>query len=104
MDETAGGIECKSGMTLHVELPEDVSAALEKRWGDVPRRLLEAIAIEGYRNRDLTRSQVRRMLGFESSLQVDAFMANAGVSFPYEADDLRADVETLESLGILPVR
>jgi hypothetical protein len=91
-------------MTLQLELPEDVSAALEKRWGDVPKRLLEAIAIEGYRNRDLTRSQVRRMLGFETSLQVDAFMKQAGVPFPYEPEDLEADIATQEGLGILPAR
>ena len=89
-------------MTVRVELPEDVSAALEKRWGDVPRRLLEAVAIEGYRNRDLTRSQVRRMLGFETGVQVDAFMKQAGVPFPYGVEDLEADATTQESLGILP--
>ena len=91
-------------MTLHVELPEDVSAALQQSWGDVPRRIVETIAIEGYRKRDLTRSQVRRMLGFETSLQVDEFMKRAGVPFPYDAEDFEADVKTLTRAGMLPAR
>ena len=35
-------------MKVTIELPEDVSAALKGRWDDVPRRSLEAIAVEGY--------------------------------------------------------
>ncbi len=91
-------------MTLHVELPEDVSAALEQRWGDLRRRLLETIAIEGYRNRDLTRAQVRRMLRFETGLQVDEFMKREGVPFPYEVEDFEADIETLTRAGMLSAR
>ncbi|MEZ5366850.1 MAG: UPF0175 family protein [Bryobacterales bacterium] len=89
-------------MTIQVELPADISAALEKSGGDVSRRFLEALAIEGFRKRELTRSQVRRMLGFETSVQVDAFMKQAGVPFPYDVQDLRADFETLKELGNLP--
>ena len=91
-------------MTVRVDLPEDVSAALEQRWGNVPRHLLETIAVEGYRTRDLTRSQVRRLLGFETSLQVDDFMKLADVPFPYGPEDFEADIETHQRIGILPTR
>jgi len=90
-------------MTVQLDLPDDVTAALEQR-GDVSRCVLEAIAVEGYRRRELTRSQVRRMLGFESSLQVDEFMSAAGVPFPYDTEDLDADVESLREAGLLPSR
>jgi hypothetical protein len=49
-------------MKVTIELPDDVSAALKGRWDDVPRRLLEAIAVEGYRTGALTETQVRRLL------------------------------------------
>ena len=56
-------------MKVTIELPEDVSAALKGRWDDVPRRSLEAIAVEGYRTGALTETQVRRLLQLETRFQ-----------------------------------
>jgi hypothetical protein len=58
----------KMGVTMKVtiDLPEDVSAALKGRWDDVPRRSLEAIAVESYRIGALTEAQVRRLLQLET--------------------------------------
>ncbi len=56
-------------MAVKIELPEDIEHHLEKQWGDLPRHALETLAIEGYRARVLSRSQVRRMLGFETSVE-----------------------------------
>ena len=36
-------------MYVTIELPEDISAALEGQWDNVPQRSLEAIAVEAYR-------------------------------------------------------
>lgn len=36
-------------MSVTIDLPEDISAALNEQWHDVPRRSLEAIAVEAYR-------------------------------------------------------
>ena len=33
-------------MRVTIQLPDDISAALEEQWDDVPRRSLEAIAVE----------------------------------------------------------
>ncbi len=91
-------------MSLSIELPEDVSVALEAEWGDVPRRTLEAVAAEGYRSGVLSESQLRRMLGYESRMQVHAFLKNAGVFLHYTEADLDHDLETHQRLGILPTR
>ena len=61
-------------MQVNIELLEDVSRALPERWGDVSRRTLEAIALEGYRSGALTESQVRRVLDFETRMDVHAFL------------------------------
>lgn len=91
-------------MTLQLDLPDDVTASLREHWEDVPRHVLESIAIEGYRNRILSPSQVRRMLGFETRLEVDAFMNERGVEFPYGIEDLRDDMKTHRKLGVLPTK
>ena len=43
-------------MRVTIQLPDDISAALEEQWDDVPRRSLEAIAVEGYRSGALTQA------------------------------------------------
>src|SRR6266516_2514053 len=87
-------------MQVNVELPEDVSEALLRHWGNLPRGTLEAIAIDGYRSGALTESQVRRLLGFETRIQVHEFLKNAGVYLNYTLDDLNSDIETQRRLGI----
>ena len=52
-------------MAVKIELPEDIEQHLKQKWGDLPKHALESMAIEAYRVRVLSRSQVRRMLGFQ---------------------------------------
>jgi len=49
-------------VTLHI--PDDVAKRLSAGGGDVSRRALEAVALEGYREQTLTLYQVSDMLGF----------------------------------------
>src|SRR5258708_31497185 len=70
-------------MKVSIDLPEDVSAALSGRWDDVPRRSLEAIAVEGYRTGALTETQVRRLLQVETRFQVHALLKEHHVSLRY---------------------
>lgn len=89
-------------MHVHIEVPEDVSKAMEARWGDLPLKALECLAIEGYRSGVLTESQIRRMLGYESRIEVHRLMHSAGVPLDYGIDDLNDDIESHRRVGILP--
>ena len=40
---------------------------------NIEREVLEATALEGYRKGKLSQAQVRRMLGFQTDMQVDGF-------------------------------
>jgi predicted HTH domain antitoxin len=91
-------------MRVTIQLPDDISAALEEQWDDVPRRSLEAIAIEAYRSGALTESQVRRLLGVESRFQVHALLKEHNVPLQYTATDLEDDLQAQRELGILPSR
>ena len=48
-------------VTLHI--PDDIAKRLSAAGGDVSRRALEAIALEGYREQTLTLYQISEMLG-----------------------------------------
>jgi predicted HTH domain antitoxin len=91
-------------MRVTIQLPDDISAALEEQWDDVPRRSLEAIAVEAYRSGALTESQVRRLLGLESRFQVHALLKEHHVPLKYTVADLEDDLRVQRELGILPGR
>jgi predicted HTH domain antitoxin len=91
-------------MRVTIQLPDDISAALEERWDDVPRRSLEAIAVEGYRTGALTEPQVRRLLKLDTRFQVHALLKERHVPLQYTAADLDDDLRVQRELGILPSR
>jgi predicted HTH domain antitoxin len=91
-------------MHVTIQLPDDISTALAEQWDDVPRRSLEAIAIEAYRTGALTESQVRRLLGFDSRFQVHALLKEHRVPLHYTSGDLEDDLRAHRELGIPPSR
>ena len=90
-------------MQITIELPEDIAVGLESRWKDLPRAALESLALEAYRSRALTAAQLRRLLVFETQMQVDAFL-NEHEVFDYSAADFEQDCETLRELRMRKVR
>ncbi len=91
-------------MKVTIELPEDIGAVLKGEWKDVPRHVLEAIAVEGYRTGVLSENQVRRLLGYESRFQVHGLLKEHRVPLNYTRADLENDLAAHRALGILPER
>jgi len=84
-------------MQITFELPQDIAEGLESRWNDLPRAALESLALEAYRSRALTAAQLRRLLGFETRMQVDAFLKEHEI-YDYSIADFEQDRETLRDL------
>src|SRR5207248_10848943 len=68
-------------MEVAIHLPDDVAAAMP--WEDVPRHILEQIALEGYQERWLSEEQVRRLLGYDTRFEVHGFLKDHGVCLNY---------------------
>jgi hypothetical protein len=81
-------------VTLHI--PDDIAKRLSAAGEDMPRRALEAIALEGYRAERLSESAVRQMLGFETRIEVHAFLKQHGVYLHYDVADLEQDEITAQ--------
>jgi hypothetical protein len=81
-------------MQITLDLPDDVAQGLEGQVKDFPRMRLESFALEGYRSGSLKEKQVRRVLGYGTRMQVDAFLKAHGVYWDYTLDDLDRDAET----------
>jgi Uncharacterised protein family (UPF0175) len=93
-----------------LELPEDIAQGLGSRWKDLPRAALESLGLEAYRSHALTAAQLRRLLGFETRMQVDHFLKEHEV-YDFTVEDFKQDCETLRQvrareLGVesVPVR
>ena len=83
--------------TLH--LPNEASETLERAFGpNLDRAALEALAIEGYRAAKLTVGEVAHVLGHETSLSAQKWLADHGVEANYSIEDLHTDRETLSRL------
>ena len=84
-------------MLITFELPEDIAKELETRWTNLPRAALESLALEAYRSHVLSAAQLRRLLGFETRIQVDAFLKEHEV-YNFTATDFEQDRETLRQV------
>lgn len=91
-------------MRVTIDLPDDISAALEGRWGNIQRQTLEALAVEGYRTGALSENHVRRLLGLESRFEVHALLKEHRVPLRYTEADVEQDLAAHRELGIVRER
>lgn len=87
-------------MNLTVEIPDDVAQRLSAEGGDLSRRALEALAAEEYRQGRLHKPDLRRLLGFTTSDQIDTFLKAHEVWIDYTLEDLDREREGLQRLGV----
>jgi predicted HTH domain antitoxin len=86
-------------MPVTINLPENIEHQLKEQWGDLPRRTLEALALEGYRSGALSAGQVAEVLQL-SAWETESFLHERGAELDYTAEDLERDVT--ESERVLP--
>lgn len=87
------------GMTVNLTLTIPDSMADLAQSPDLPRRMLEAFAVEGYRAGTLTKKQVRLLLGHDSRFETEDFLGAHGVWPDPSIEDVVAGAEALKRLG-----
>ena len=88
-------------MELTVHIPDDIAERLGAAVnGDLSRRALEALLAEEYRLGHLNKPDLRRLLGFETSYEIDGFLKAHNVYEDYTLQDLEQELEGLRRLGI----
>jgi len=77
---------------VRLKVPPALEQTLRRVFGDdLDQVALEALAVEGYRQAKLTAGEVARLLGLDTSLQAQQWLAARGVPLNYTLDDLDAD-------------
>ena len=86
-------------MDVTIHIPDDLATRLGTA-GDLPRRALEALAVEEFRLGRLTQPELRRLLGLTTRQALDGFLKAHEVYIPYTIDDLNRDRNDLRRLGL----
>jgi Uncharacterised protein family (UPF0175) len=86
-------------MTITVEIPDELADQLIAADRDPARVALEAIALEGYRSDRPTESDVRKLLGFDTRMEVHGFLKEHCAFLPYTEEDLEHDREVASQVA-----
>jgi hypothetical protein len=86
-------------MTITVEIPEELARQLIVAGQDPARTALEAITLEGYRSDRLSEADIRKLLGFETRMEVHAFLKEHGVFLHYTYEDFVHDREAASQVA-----
>lgn len=86
-------------MVVTLDLPDSIAHALTDHSDrDLTRRVLEALAIDGYREQRLTQKQVGELLGL-SRIQTEDFLAAHVDLVDYDPSELRREAEQLKDFS-----
>jgi hypothetical protein len=87
-------------MNLTVEIPDDIAGRLSAvGGGDLSRRAREAFLAEEYKHDRLTRPELQRLLGIDTSYELDGFLKAHDVWIEYTREDAEREREGLRQLG-----
>jgi predicted HTH domain antitoxin len=82
-------------MVVTLELPDSIAQALAVPGGaDLSRKALEALAIEGFREKKLSQYQVGQLLGL-SRIEAEDLLAHHADLYDYDPADLPAEAQRL---------
>ena len=85
-------------MEITIKIPEEIGNLLEQSWGELPPKILELLAVEGYKSGVLTTYQVQQFLNLESRWETEELLSKHRAYIDYTLDDLNSDLNTLKEL------
>jgi len=84
-------------MKVAISLPDHLAQRLSAEDApDLPRRVLEAVAAQGYRDGQLTLGDVRTLLDFETRMQTERFLNQKGAFLRQSRSELEQDLQSAE--------
>jgi hypothetical protein len=83
---------------ITVTIPDDLAAPLLSTGQEPARAALEALALEGYRQRRITGYQLRTLLDIPSRYELDGFLKQHEV-YDYTIEDFDHDLATIREIN-----
>jgi predicted HTH domain antitoxin len=85
-------------MEFTLRIPDDLARSLAGAHGDLSRRALEALALDGYRQGALTQRQVGQLLSL-SRIETEDFLARHVDLYDYDPAELDREAQAFEKLS-----
>lgn len=85
-------------MQVTFDIPDTYAAELANAGEDPARAALEALLVDSYRKQLINETQIKRILGFGTRMQVHSLLFEHGVPQNYTQEDARQDIATSEEL------
>jgi len=83
-------------MNVQVKIPDEV---FNHENSNISRQVLEAVALEGFKAKQMTTAQVKGLLGFNTRLEVYEFLATNGVPWVnYSVEDAERERQLLDKI------
>lgn len=87
-------------MYVTLEIPDDIAPRLAGGGRSLTRTALEMIAAEAYREERITKPELQRLLGIETTYQLDGFLKTHGIWIDYTVEDAAREQRSLDRLGL----
>jgi hypothetical protein len=84
--------------TVEISVPDTLLKALGSQPEELPRKTLEALVVQAYRNGQITHAQVGEFLELDR-WATDGFLKNAQAFRPHENEEFSADLKRLRSVS-----
>jgi predicted HTH domain antitoxin len=85
-------------MTVTINLPREAEHSLRQAWGDrLDQKALEALVIQGYRERVFSVGRVAELVGLETSIQAEQWLADRRVERNLDPEDIASDYSALDA-------
>ena len=87
-------------MNVTMEIPDDIAPRLMAGGRDLSREALEMIAADAYKYDRITKPELQRLLGIETSYQLDGFLKAHDIWIEYTMEDAEREQRSLDRLGL----
>ena len=98
MDDGISDQHAATCTEITVRIPDDLARRLGTG-AQLERRVLEALALDEFRQGHLTKPELRRLLGFGTRMKLDKFLKAHDIYEPYTLEDLDRERRDLQRLG-----
>jgi len=85
-------------MEITIHIPDDLARSLGQAGGDLSRRTLEALAIDGYKRGSLTQPQVGQLLCL-SRIETEDLLARHVALYDYDPAEMDREARAFEKLS-----
>jgi predicted HTH domain antitoxin len=85
-------------MQITIELPDKLTAKMQDKWGNIPKKILTNILLEAYQNQLISTAELGEMLNLSTRLEVHQFLKDNGIYLNYDETELNQDLLTIKNL------